>query len=53
MTNNQLTDQRECNGCGNEEPEYIKECPHCGAEKIADDVQELIKRLPDADQGGA
>ncbi|WP_393947221.1 hypothetical protein [Kluyvera intermedia] len=23
------------------------------AEKIADDVQELIKRLPDADQGGA
>ncbi|MDU5552058.1 MAG: hypothetical protein E6051_20090 [Citrobacter freundii] len=23
------------------------------AEKIVDDVQELIKRLPDADQGGA
>lgn len=33
MINGQQTDIRECNGCGNEEPEYLKECPHCGSEK--------------------
>lgn len=26
-------DLKECEGCGFEEPEYKKQCPHCGGEK--------------------
>lgn len=33
-----------CNGCGNENPEYVKECPYCGSDKcnrcdMGDDVE--------------
>ncbi|TDX11930.1 hypothetical protein EDF88_4528 [Buttiauxella sp. BIGb0552] len=29
-----MTEQlKECNGCGNEAPDELYECPHCGAEK--------------------
>lgn len=26
---------KECEGCGNEAPDYIKQCPHCGGEKCS------------------
>ncbi|MGE4843356.1 MULTISPECIES: hypothetical protein [Buttiauxella] len=29
-----MTDEiKTCEGCGNEEPERIETCPHCGADK--------------------
>lgn len=27
------TVKQECSTCGNESPEYLKECPHCGGQK--------------------
>lgn len=26
-------DVKECSGCGNEQPEYVKQCKYCGSDK--------------------
>ncbi|BAG78126.1 hypothetical phage protein [Escherichia coli SE11] len=30
---NNVNEKQECPTCGNEAPEYLKECPHCGGQK--------------------
>jgi len=39
-----VNEKKSCNGCGNDDAEYVTSCPHCGSEKCdqcdaGDDVE--------------